>query len=127
MGRFLGIDYGEKRIGVAYSDGEGMFAFPLEVLPNNNSLISRLKEIASQKRAEGFVVGLSKNYKQEENPIMKKIKEFKILLEESTHLPVMYESEMLSTKEASHIQGEHERIDASAAAIILQSYLDRQK
>lgn len=124
--RYLGIDYGAKRVGVALSDEEGKFALPLAVLPNNNELLPALKKIIAEKQVGTIVLGESKNYKGEDNAIMADIRAFKLALEKETGLPAAYEPEILSSAQAERITGKTKMHDASAAAIILQSYLDKR-
>ncbi len=124
--KLLGIDYGKKKIGIAVSDLEGDTAFPKEVILNDTHSLAHIAELVQQEGVGVVVVGESTNYRGEENPIMEDIKRFNRALEEKTNIPVYLEPETLSTKEAEHIQERHDKIDASAAAIILQSYIDRQ-
>lgn len=124
--RYLGIDYGIKNVGVALSDEEGKLAFPKAVLPNDNYLSSELKAIIRSHDVGGVVIGESKDYKMKDNPIMRNIRLFSELLSQDTGVPVEYEPEFLSSHQAHHIQGKTDMLDASAAAIILQSYLDKK-
>ena len=123
--RYLGIDYGSKRVGLAISDEAGEFAFAHSVLQNNVELLPEIKKIIAEKDVEVVVLGESKNYKGEENVIMKAIKEFKVELEKVTGLPVYLEPEFMTSAEAERIQGKNKMHDASAAALILKSYLDK--
>ena len=124
--KLLGIDYGRKKIGIALSDDEGKMAFPREVILNDAHALPHVIELVEQEGVTTVVVGESTNYKGEENPVMDAIKRFNKTLEKKTKVPVHLEPETLSTKEAEHIQERHDKIDASAAAIILQSYIDRE-
>lgn len=143
--RYLGIDYGKKRVGVAISDEAGEFALPFSVLSGGFSLIESLKKIIIEKQIEAIVLGESKNFKGEDNAIMVEIKEFKRRLEEETGLPVYFELEFMTSALADRMNDrdigqsrksglklrspktKNEMLDASAAAIILQSYLDKNK
>ncbi len=124
--RLLGIDFGKKRVGIAISDDKGMMAFPREVLPNDNYLVSEIAKLVKGQGIETIVLGESKDFKMIDNPIMSKIKMFADELERATGIVVIYEPEMLSSHQAAHFQGKNEMTDASAAAIILQSYIDRR-
>jgi len=142
--RYLGIDYGSKRVGVAVSDEAGKFALPLAVLPNDKKLLSEIKKIIAEKKIEAVVLGESKNFKSKDNAIMKGAREFKVALEKETGLSVFLEPEFMTSAEADRMKppasGQNrktgvrlrrpkvtnEMLDASAAAIILQSYLDRR-
>ncbi len=124
--RYLGIDYGSKRVGVAISDETKTFANPLVVLKNSSSLLDEIVRICKEKEVEVVVVGESKNFKQEDNVIMSEIKPFVENLK-NVGLIVFLEPEFLTSQEAEHIQGEGDMHDASAAAIILNSYLNKNK
>lgn len=125
--RLLGIDYGKKRVGIALSDDKGMMAFPKAVLPNDNFLIRDIKELIDGHGVETVVIGESKDFKMVDNPIMSQIKMFKDELARATGVAVVYEPELLTSHQAAHFQGKTDMIDASAASIILQSYIDRHK
>ena len=125
--RYLGIDYGAKRVGIAFSDIEGGMAFPHAVLPNDKKLISTIKELCDKEHIAEIVLGESLDYKMKPNVIMEKITPFKKELEEVTVLPVHFEREFMTSAAAGHLQGKGEMIDASAAALILQSYLDKKR
>ena len=147
--RLLGIDYGAKRIGVALSDEKGKMAFPHSVIANIGAekALVNIKKICGENSVGKIALGKSLNYKGEPNPIMAKIESFKAGLEKETGLPVVYENETLTSAEARRpMDGwrkrppvlskrkspEKERrakmkIDASAAALILQNYLDKNR
>ncbi len=128
--RYLGIDYGSKRVGLALSDEAGTMGFPHAVLPNTGLLIDQVQEIMKQKEVGTVVIGKSLAHSGQENPIAQKAKEFAHLLERFTGVPVEWELEMYTTQEAKrnpegvHVNT-HEAVDASAAALILTSYLSR--
>ena len=123
--KLLGIDYGSKRIGIALSDGRGKLAFPHSVIPSDKEVVAKIGKIKDSEEVEGFVIGDSRNFQQEENSIMGKVHDFKKALEKEFNLPVHLEPEFLTTLEAKHY-GKEGMMDASAAAIILQSFLDKQ-
>ena len=129
--KFLGIDYGHKRIGLALSDPSAALAFPLEVVKTSPRAISQIAEICEKELINGIVMGESKDYKGKENIIMKEARLFGELLKVATGLPLSYEPELMSTIQAERLQGradsQKDTIDASAAAVILQSFLDRHK
>lgn len=127
MAYYMGIDYGSKRIGTALSDERGEFAFPHSVVLNNGNEVEEIASIIEEKGVERVVVGESKDFKGELNPIMKDVKDFIARLRERTKKNIILEPEFLSSVQAERIQGKHDKIDASAAAIILQSYIDKQK
>lgn len=123
--KYLGIDFGSKRVGVAVSDENARLAFPFSVLENNQKLLEKIQDIIDKEKIERIVVGESYDFKGEPNKIMKEIEGFKKLLEEKTKIEVLFEPEFLTSREAEQIQGKNKMHDASAATIILQSYLDR--
>lgn len=123
--RYLGIDFGTKRVGIAISDEGGSLAFPHSVMENNKNLIEKVLDIIKKESIEKVIMGESKNFKGEDNEIMKDILKFKGELENKTGREVIFEPEFLTSAEAQQIQGRNGMIDASAAAVILQSYLDK--
>ncbi len=122
--RYLGIDFGAKRVGLAISEPSGSFAFPLSVLENSEHMVRDIAKVCAQHDIREIVVGESRNFLQKENDIMKEIMPFVKKLETEVHVPVHMHPEFLTSFEASHIQGTNHMHDASAAALILKSYLD---
>ncbi len=129
MPRLLGIDYGEKRIGLAFSDEEYNLAFPGEVLENNwPQFKEKLKELILVNEISSIVLGLPLGFRNQETASTKKVRVFAKKIEEEFKLPVILENEILSTKQVLKSgSAPHDRRDASAAALILQNYLDRLK
>jgi len=125
--RILGIDYGSKRVGIAVSDETKSFAFPKVVLKNDKSLLNEIRKICQENDIDEVVIGESQNYKMDDNEIMKKIRPFKENLENETGIKTVWEKEFMTSAEAERIQGKNEMLDASASALILKSYLDKQK
>jgi putative Holliday junction resolvase len=123
----MGIDYGEKRIGVALSDEGGGFAFAHGVVKNGKNAVKKIKKICEENKVGKVILGESVDYNGRPNPIMEEIKKFKKALEEETSLPAEYQKETLTTKEAERLQEGNKKIDASAAALILRSFLEREK
>ncbi len=122
--RYMGIDYGSKRIGIALSDESHQFAFPHGVLQNTENVVAEIKKICEEKDVGEVVVGESKNFAQQENDIMVDIRRFVEELKKNTVYPIHLHPEFLTSAEATQIQGETRMLDASAAALILKSYLD---
>lgn len=125
--KVLGIDYGTKKVGIAVSDEAGSVAFPYAVVPNTGDLAEKIQAICTKENIEAIVVGESRDFDGQPNPVMKKILPFKKKLEGKLQLPVFLEPEYLTSKQARNIQEGSALTDASAAAIILQSYLDKVK
>jgi putative transcription antitermination factor YqgF len=135
--RIIGLDFGSKRIGVALSDELGLLAFPLCVVPGFGHDTDKREERMSQtekevlsilkeKEIDTVIIGHSVDLKGFDNTIMTDARIFGSKLE-SYGFKIVYEPELFSTVQATKIQGENKNADASAAAIILQSYLDRIK
>lgn len=123
--RILGIDYGEKRVGTALSNEEETVAFPQVVLENSSELIQEIVSIIEEKKVGLVVLGESLDSSGVENALMSEIRGFGGKLTQKG-IKVLYESELFSSVEASRYQGEGEFTDASAAAIILQRFLDKK-
>ena len=124
--RYLGIDYGTKRVGVAVSDEGGTMAFPYAILENVKGLIGEMKTICGHEDVEAIVVGESVDYKGAPNLIKKEVDRFIAELHVVVNIPIIEEREFMSTEQARFYQAKRRRVDDSAAAIILQSYLDRK-
>jgi len=122
----LGIDYGSKRVGIALGESEHKMAFPKEVLPRTDDLVQKILELCLKEKVEGIVIGESRDFKGEENKIMKAVHALKENLENETGLPVFYQLEFLTSAEARRLQGKNDMLDASAAALILKSYFDKE-
>lgn len=123
----LCIDYGEKRVGVALSDQSETLAFPHSVLPNKKTLTEDVAVLAKKENANIVVLGYSSDLHGNDNPIMERIHGFKKELENIAGIPVIFEQEWLSSQEASRFTGANDMIDASAAAVILQRFLDKKR
>ena len=123
----LGIDFGLKRVGLATANTDANMAFPKAVLANSSKLVEEIKKICIDEKIEKIILGQSKNLNGEDNAIATDIESFKNRLEIEIMLPVIYQSEFYTSVQAARLQGENAMIDASAAAIILQSYLDKYK
>ena len=135
--RIIGLDIGDKRIGIAISDPLGITAAGLETLErvNINTDVRSVKEIAMRHGAVEIVVGLPLNMDGSHGAQAEKVKGFGRKLARATGLPVIYEDERLSTISAIRtltIQGVKTGqnkgiVDRQAAAIILQKFLDRRE
>ena len=134
MARALGIDFGEKRVGLALSDRSNLIASPYKTLQyiSENDLISEIKKIVIDKEIGVFVIGLPLNMKGEDSDQTKKVRRFKNVLS-ILELPIVYEDERFSSIIAKNslvlqnVKTGHNKseIDRTAAAIILQQYLDK--
>ena len=126
MTKYLGIDYGEKRVGIAVSDVEGKVAFPKIVLQNNAELTKSILDICKESEVEAIVIGESKDYKGEDNKISPKVISFKRELLSLVKLPIFLEPEFMSSMQVEKTFGKTGMLDASAASIILQTFLDKE-
>lgn len=135
--KLLGIDYGEKKVGIALSDDDGAVAFPKEIVKNDDGLVNYIADLVEKENISRIVMGQSTNYQGKDNPIMERIYKFKKALEERLNLSVSFEVEFLTSAEAkrqpqdqdrpkSRKQKVQKRVDAQAAAIILQSFINKQ-
>jgi len=125
--KLLGIDFGSKRIGLALTDDAMRMAFPHSVVPSDDTFLPAVLKLIEKEEVSEVVIGLSKDYKGNDNPIMREIDLFIRELNDATPIPVHLEPEVLSTQEAVRFQGRTEHTDAAAASIILNSFLDRRK
>ena len=121
--KLMAIDYGEKRVGVASTDESGLFALPRAVWANDENLFDKVVKFKREESIEKIVVGESRNFAGKSNLIQHDIDKFKKELERHG-VEVVFQPEILTTVEARQIQGQTEMTDASAAALILKSYID---
>lgn len=136
--RYLGVDYGSKRIGLSISDEGGNMAFPYKVIKNDLTVIDTIHNICGQEEVSAIVVGESTDVSGAHNKIMGSIEEFKRNLEAELDLPIYFEKEFMtsvyssiqksknifSAKKIKNI--EKEKNDSQAATLILQRFLDRK-
>lgn len=126
--KYLGVDYGRKRIGVAVSNDEGTIAFPRRVFENSGTVMRLLAELAAQERVEHIVVGDTRTAAGAENAITEHAEEFARALSNTCTLPYTLAMEAWSSIEASrHAPEGKGHDDAAAAAIILQRFLDMRR
>lgn len=126
--RYLGIDYGTKRIGIALSDIGGRIAFPKKVIANRGEekTVDEIKTIFEQEKAAEIVVGLPVSLDGKETEITKEVRRFAEALGRSVRIPVRLENEMLTTRMVERAGVKKEHVDEAAAALILQSFLDKR-
>lgn len=132
--RYLGIDYGEKKVGLALSDEAGTMGFPYSIMANTPRLADELVMLVDEENVDAIVMGESRDYHGAENPIMKGARALAAVLEERTGATVFFEPEVLTSAEARRAPAKAPKsrapkarvhVDASAAALILTSYLSR--
>jgi putative holliday junction resolvase len=141
--RAIGIDHGERRVGVAISDESKTLARPLTVIRNSGSSRATVDEIvklieqcvAEDGSLDLIVVGLPRRLDGTPSERTERVAEFVRVLQGRTRIPVVIEDERLSSREAeSRLAMFHKSwrdrkalLDAASAAVILQDYLDRPK
>jgi putative Holliday junction resolvase len=140
--KYLGIDYGSKRVGIAISDDAGTLAFPKKIIENTGvgALVGEIHQLCEAEKINEIVIGDSRDYHGRPNEIMKHIEGFSVVLEEETGLPLHFELEFMTSAQAGkpsgkpggrrgekQMEGNAALLDASAAAIILQSFLDKKR
>ncbi len=121
--RYLGIDYGDKKVGLALSDQEGILGMPYKTIRNEN-LLKKIKEIIKNENVEFVVLGLPLNLKMQETEQTKKVYSFLNKLKKHIKVPIVLENEFLTSSQAKKSGAKGEDVDSSSAALILQSYLD---
>ncbi len=119
----MAIDYGTKRVGIALSDDSGGFALPYAVWPNDRELLEKILELKEKEGVKTIVMGESNNLDGSPNKIQSEIVKFKIKLEEHG-ADIVFQPEIFTTVEARRDQGQTKMTDASAAALILKSFID---
>jgi putative transcription antitermination factor YqgF len=123
--RYLGIDYGHKKVGFAQSDEDGVLAFPLMISENNKDLLRDVKEIVKAMDIVCVVIGESLDLKGKPNPIAKDARAFGVQIENELGVNVAFEKEWFTTAEARKQPEANKNVDDAAAALILQRYLDK--
>ncbi len=134
--RYLGIDYGSKRVGIALSDEGGRMGFPHTIFENTPKLVKDVLELIAREHVGAVVIGESHNLDGSENPIARAAHAFGDALFAHIGLPIFYESEVFTSEEARQAPHKMEKtraakdrapVDDSAAALILNGYLSRQQ
>ncbi|MFO7896593.1 MAG: Holliday junction resolvase RuvX [Candidatus Cloacimonadales bacterium] len=133
--RLMGIDYGEKRIGLALSDPMQIISTPYQVLSNEKGIFDKLREIIENEKVGKIILGLPLNLAGEDSRKTKEVRTFKQQLEQEITLPVEFYDERYSTAEATDLliemgyspQQRKKIIDKMAASIILKNFLEDRK
>lgn len=135
--KVVGIDFGEKRIGIALSDDKQNIALPFKTIETETKprlTAEKLKKTLASYKLKKLVIGLPLHLDGKESPMSIKVRDFAKILEEVFHLPVDFMDERLTS---SYIEKEMKGMDASrktraknvdqlSATLLLQTYLDRQ-
>lgn len=137
MPKFMGIDYGLERTGAAISDPAGKIAFPfftftLSAYPNRRALIDDLVKKALDEGVEGIVMGWPTNLAGQETLMCRRVRNFAERIKRRVDIPVFFISEVLTSEIAKNFlvaagkkkEKLRKALDAQAACIILQSFLD---
>ena len=140
--RALGIDYGERRIGLALSDATGLLASPWKRLANDGNAIAAAKRLAEEIRVlqadesglGAVVIGLPRRLNGDATEQTVKVQVLARELGARIEIPITLQDERLTSHEAEELLAQRERdwrrrkdqLDAMAAALILQDYLDSQ-
>ncbi len=132
--RVLAIDHGTKRMGIAVSDELGILAHPLEFISADpfDKFLTRLKEILGEREIEQVLVGMPRNMDGSYGPQALKVQDFVAVLKKSILQPIKTWDERLTTVQAvgalrasgKKAKQQKEKVDAAAAAVLLQGYLD---
>ena len=133
----MGLDVGDKTIGVALSDPMFLIANPLETIKRKKASldINRLVELINEYDVEKIVVGLPKNMNNSIGPQSMKVMSFVDLLKKQTDKEIIYEDERMTTLQSERVlidmdvrrENRKKYIDKIAASFILQTYLDGRK
>lgn len=137
MPRILGVDYGERRVGLALSDPTATIASPLPTLARRKGKrppVAPIARLAEEHGVEGIVVGLPLTLEGEDSDWTREVRQFAEALAQRTGLPVALEDERMTSVRAERAvrslglskekREEKERVDAAAATLILQAHLD---
>jgi putative Holliday junction resolvase len=133
--RIVGIDFGEKRIGVAAADDRLRVAIPVTTVDASGDPVGAIARIAADERADELVIGLPLSLTGAEGPQAKVVREAVAALESRLSIPIHLQDERLTTRQASHVAAQRKKgvsrakagaptRDAAAAAILLQAYID---
>lgn len=135
--RILAVDPGEARIGLALSDPSGTLATPLTIIDHEarDADARRIAEVAEERGAGLIVVGEARDSENRPTPQSRKARRLAAAIREATGIPVEMWEESGSSQAASAVRRElgvsgrkrGEAVDAEAAAIILQEYLDGRR
>lgn len=134
MGRILGIDHGDVRIGIAMSDETAFLASPLATVQNGKGAADEIAALVVKYDVEKIVIGLPLNMDGSAGPATEKTRRFAAKLATKTDVPIVESDERLTTVTAHHnlreagLDGRQRKgvVDMAAAQIILQDWLDLQ-
>jgi putative Holliday junction resolvase len=127
--RYLGIDFGTKRIGLALSDAGARIAFPHSVIHQGGNIFiyDQVLAVLKRERVDSIVIGLPLGMDGSETQESGRVREFARELSAKTSLPIAFENEMFSSRMVEDAGVAKEHVDEASAALVLQSYLDKKK
>ncbi|RKY07328.1 MAG: Holliday junction resolvase RuvX [Planctomycetota bacterium] len=133
--RYLAIDYGLKRTGLAVCDADETLASPLVVLTGQSRLIEKIRQVAADQAVDAIVFGLPLNMDGAEGDQAKRVRDFAAELIKQIELPLFFQDERLSSFDAEKKlaalgitrKKKKKHLDAIAAAAILQAFIDAAK
>jgi putative Holliday junction resolvase len=123
----MGIDFGTKKIGIALSDDAGQMAFPHEVVPNDMNFLNYIIQLVEDRGVNEIIIGHSLNKDGQPNEVHNQVEELIGDITLQLGIPVHLEPEQYTTQAAIREQGRSDMTDASAAALILDSYIQKHK
>ncbi len=132
--KYLAIDYGEKRIGLAICDDSETIASPLTVIKGPPGVIEKIRRTVEDEKIEAIILGLPLNMDDSEGPQAKLVRKFAAKLKKHIDIPIYFHDERLSSFDAQEKltaagftrKKKKKHLDALAAAAILQSFLDEK-
>jgi len=133
--RYLAIDYGTRRTGLAVCDTQETMAFPLNVIQGQKNLIQRIAQIVASEHIDAIVLGLPLNMDGSQGPQAQQVQAFARRLQQHVGVEIHFQDERLSSfgaEEKLQATGlskakQRARLDAVAAAEILQAFLEERK
>lgn len=127
--KILGIDYGTKKIGLALSDEGQKLAFPKTVQPNVWKYIrDAVRDFILEENVSEIVIGLPVGLNGQETELSREVRMFAEKLKEDFSLPIHFENEVYTSAQIkTEESAPAHQIDASSAALILQTFLERRK
>lgn len=125
--RKLGIDYGTKKVGLAMTDESGSMAFPHSVIPTTPELLKKIVTLIEKEKIGEIIIGHSLDRNGKPNAVHTEVEALMLDLTLETGLPVHLQPEQYTTQAAIQLQGKTPMTDAAAAALILDSFITKQK
>jgi putative Holliday junction resolvase len=120
---FLGVDVGGSRVGIARGGSAARIAQPLKTVPAGQA-ISEILQLTGQQEINGIVVGLPRSLEGKETSQTKAVRDWAESARQKIKVPFYWQDEALTSQVAADRQGSPAGLDAAAAAVILQDFLD---